>query len=55
MALPRELQRTFGFALSQAQHGQKSDAARPLKGFGGAGVLEVVEDHKAIPTGAFTP
>ncbi len=28
-----------------AQLGGKHEAARPLKGFGGAGVLEVVEDY----------
>jgi phage-related protein len=35
----------MGFALRQAQEGQKHVNAKPLKGFGGAGVLEVVEDH----------
>jgi phage-related protein len=34
----------FGFALYQVQTGEKHVAAKPLKGFGGAGVLEVVED-----------
>ena len=29
--------------------------AKILKGFGGAGVLELVEDHRAIPTARFTP
>ena len=28
-----------------AQSGKKHDQAKPLKGFGGASVLEVVEDH----------
>lgn len=36
----------MGFALYLAQTGQKHAAAKPLKGFGGAGVLEVVEDHE---------
>ena len=44
MALPPEIRRLFGFALSLAQVGDKHDAAKVLKGFGGAGVLEVVED-----------
>ncbi|WP_460546935.1 type II toxin-antitoxin system RelE/ParE family toxin [Comamonas piscis] len=44
MALPAEVQRLFGFALSLAQAGDKHDAAKVLKGFGGAGVLEVVEN-----------
>ena len=44
MALPVDVRRFFGFALSLAQAGDKHDAAKVLKGFGGAGVLEVVED-----------
>lgn len=44
MALPPEVRRSFGFALSLAQAGDRHDAAKILKGFGGAGVLEVVED-----------
>lgn len=44
MALPADVRRFFGFALSLAQAGDKHDAARVLKGFGGAGVLEVVDD-----------
>lgn len=44
MALPTEVRRLFGFALSLAQAGDKHDASKVLKGFGGAGVLEVVED-----------
>jgi phage-related protein len=44
MALPENVRRFFGFALSLAQAGDKHDAAKVLKGFGGAGVLEVVED-----------
>ncbi len=43
MALPSGVRRHFGFALSLAQAGDKHDAAKVLKGFGGAGVLEVVE------------
>jgi phage-related protein len=43
MALPAGVRRMFGFALSLAQAGDKHDAAKMLKGFGGAGVLEVVE------------
>ena len=44
MALPVDVRRLFGFALSLAQAGDRHDAAKVLKGFGGAGVLEVVED-----------
>lgn len=43
MALPTEVRRFFGFALSLAQAGDRHDSAKVLKGFGGAGVLEVVE------------
>ena len=43
---PVEIRRTMGFALFQAQAGGKHVDAKPLKGFGGAGVLEVVEDHQ---------
>lgn len=44
MALPSDVRRRFGYALSLAQMGDQDDAAKVLKGFGGAGVLEVVED-----------
>jgi phage-related protein len=44
LTLPAEVRRFFGFALSLAQAGDRHDAAKVLKGFGGAGVLEVVED-----------
>jgi len=44
MALPLKVRRLFGFALSLAQSGDQHDAAKVLKGFGGGGVLEVVED-----------
>ncbi len=36
----------MGYALYLAQVGDKHPAAKPLRGFGGAGVLEVVEDHR---------
>jgi phage-related protein len=45
-AFPVDVRRTMGFALWQAQCGKKHVDAKPLKGFGGAGVLEVVEDHQ---------
>lgn len=35
----------MGFALRQAQFGGKHRDAKVLKGFGGAGVLEIVDDH----------
>ena len=45
LAMPEDVIDLFGFALHLAQTGQKHSQAKPLKGFGGAGVLEVVEDH----------
>jgi phage-related protein len=42
--LPELVRKNFGFALGLAQQGQKHIDAKPLKGFGGASVLEVVED-----------
>lgn len=44
-SLPAEVQDVFGYALYVAQMGGRHPGAKPLKGFGGAGVLEVVEDH----------
>lgn len=42
---PEEVQRITGYALWLAQIGGKHPDAKPLADFGGAGVLEVVEDH----------
>jgi phage-related protein len=42
--LPAEVTREIGFALWIAQMGGKHPSAKPLKGFKGAGVLEIVED-----------
>jgi phage-related protein len=44
-ALPKSVRQKVGFALYLAQHGQKHESAKPLRAFGGAGVLEVVEDY----------
>ncbi len=43
MALPVGVRKFFGHALDYAQHGDQHDAAKILKGFGSAGILEVVE------------
>jgi len=45
-AFPRAVRWTVGRALGAAQLGGKHEAAKPLKGFKGAGVLEIVEDHR---------
>jgi phage-related protein len=44
-AFPDPVQDLMGYALYRAQVGAKHDNAKPLKGFGGAGVLEIVADH----------
>jgi phage-related protein len=44
--LPDEVKRVFGFAIRMAQRGEKHPDAKPLTGFGGAGVLEVVENFE---------
>jgi phage-related protein len=43
--LPKPVQREIGFALHQAQLGSEHPSDKPLSGFGGASVLEIVEDH----------
>jgi phage-related protein len=45
-SMPNEVQQVFGFALFQAQIGLIHSAAKPLKGFGSAGVVEIVEDWR---------
>jgi len=44
LSMPPEVVDVFGYALHLAQHGGKHSQAKPLKGFGSAGVIEVVED-----------
>jgi phage-related protein len=46
LSFPDDVMDTFGFALRDAQFGGKHGQAKPLSGFGGAGVLEVVEDYQ---------
>jgi len=43
---PGRIKDVMGFALYQAQCGGKHVAAKPLKGFGSAGILEIVEDDQ---------
>ena len=52
---PLDVRQDVGFALHQAEHGEKSLHATPLVGFKGAGVLEVVsnsdgETYRAVYT-----
>lgn len=42
---PAEVKGVVGYALHLAQVGEKHPDAKPLKGFGSAKTLEVVEDH----------
>jgi phage-related protein len=44
--MPRQVRRDFGQALYTAQQGETDPAAKPLKGFGGARVMEIVERHR---------
>lgn len=41
---PAEVRRRVGGALWEAQIGRKASYAKPMKGFGDAGVLEIVDD-----------
>jgi phage-related protein len=43
---PPPVRRTFGVALFAVQLGETPPEAKPLKGFSGAGVLELIEDHQ---------
>jgi len=43
-AFPQGVKARIGGALWDAQMGRKAPFAKPLRGFGGAGVLEVVDD-----------
>jgi phage-related protein len=43
MALPLAVRKFFGHALDYAQRGDQHEAAKVLKGFGSAGVLELVD------------
>ena len=57
-SFPEEVRNRVGGALWEAQCGRKAPYAKPLKGFGGAGVLEVVDDfdgdtYRAIYTVRF--
>jgi phage-related protein len=45
-SFPDLVQDVMGFALYQAQIGRMHGSAKPLKGFGGASVVEIVDDHQ---------
>src|ERR1019366_6458539 len=43
---PRKVRRDIGQALYAAQQGETDPVAKPLRGFGGGSVLEIVADHR---------
>ena len=45
-AMPAAVKADIGYALYLAQQGEKHRNAKPLKGFGGAGVVEIVADYR---------
>jgi phage-related protein len=44
-SFPQAVRRDIGKALYAAQHGETDPAAKPLKGFGGASVMEIVAPY----------
>lgn len=46
MEMPQDVITDFGYGLYQAQIGKHPDIAKTLSGFGGASVIELVQDHK---------
>ena len=52
---PIDVRRRVGGALWEAQIGRKAPYAKPLKGYGDAGVLEIVDDFDGAPSGPYTP
>lgn len=45
-SFPDEVKDLMGYALYQAQLGLKAVTAKPLRGFGGAGILEIVDNYE---------
>jgi phage-related protein len=45
-AFPRPVRREIGVALYAAQHGEIDPAAKPMKGFRGTSVVEIVSNHR---------
>ena len=48
-SFPEDVKDAIGYALYIAQRGGKHADAKPLRGFGGAGILEIAEDPRVIP------
>ena len=45
-ALSQQVRRDIGQALYTAQQGETDPSAKPLKGFGGARVMEIIERYR---------
>ena len=45
--MPEQVRRNIGQALYTAQQGETDPAAKPLKGFGGSHVMEIVERERS--------
>jgi len=45
-AMPQQVRKDIGQALYTAQQGMTDPAAKPLKGFGGSRVMEIVERYR---------
>ena len=45
-AFPRSVRREIGVALYAAQQGETDPAAKPMKGFAGASVIEIISDFQ---------
>lgn len=45
-SFPQQVKSDIGQALYAAQQGKIDDAAKPMKGFKGGGVVEIVADHQ---------
>jgi len=43
-AFPKQVRSVMGYALAVAQMGGKHVDSKPMKGFGGASVIEIIED-----------
>jgi phage-related protein len=59
LALPVDVRRLFGYALSLAQAGDRHECAKVMQGFGGSGVLELIESdmggtYRAVYTVKFS-
>jgi phage-related protein len=44
-AFPKNVRTKIGYALWVAQEGRKHSDVKPLRGFGGAGVVEIMTDY----------